>query len=142
MNIFRKVLAAVDLGQEQGSKRVLQAACETLEKGDTLHVVTVVPDFGMSIVGSFFPAGHEKKMVAKAQEELHKFTKAHLPEDVKLQHIVAHGSVYDEILKAADTVSADLIVVGTHAASARDYVLGPNAERITRHAKCSVLAVR
>ena len=142
MNIFRRVLAAVDLSKEKDSARVLAAACETLEEGDTLHIVTVVPDYGMSIVGSFFPAGHEGKMVAQAQDALHAFTEKHLQEGVSKQHIVAHGNIYEEILAAADTVNADLIVVGTHPASARDYVLGPNAERITRHAKCSVLAVR
>ncbi len=142
MNIFRRVLAAVDLSQETGSARVLAAACETLEEGDTLHIVTVVPDFGMSIVGSFFPSGHEGKMVSQAQDALHEFTKAHLPDGISKQHIVAHGNIYEEILAAAETVNADLIVVGTHPASPRDYVLGPNAERITRHAKCSVLAVR
>ncbi len=142
MNIFRRVLAAVDLSQEEGSVRVLAAACETLEEGDTLHIVTVVPDFGMSIVGSFFPADHEGKMVAGAQDALHAFTEKHLPKGLSKQHIVAHGNIYEEILDAADTVAADLIVVGTHPASPRDYILGPNAERITRHAKCSVLAVR
>lgn len=142
MNIFRRVLAAVDLSQEKGSTRVLAAACETLEPGDTLHIITVVPDYGMSIVGSFFPPDHEGKMVAKAQDALHDFTEKHLPAGISKQHIVAHGNVYEEILAAADTVKADLIVVGTHPASARDYVLGPNAERITRQAKCSVLAVR
>lgn len=142
MNIFRRVLAAVDLSEEKASERIVAAACEMLEKGDTLHLITVVPDFGMSIVGSFFPSGHEGKMVAKAQDALHAFTEKYLPKDISKQHIVAHGNIYEEILAAADTVKADLIVVGTHPASARDYVLGPNAERITRQARCSVLAVR
>jgi len=142
MNIFRRVLAAVDLSQEKASARVLAAACETIQDGDTLHVVTVVPDFGLSIVGSFFPSGHEQKMVEQANEALHTFVKENLPKEVQTQHVVAHGKIYDEILKAAETVNADLIVVGTHPASPRDYVLGPNAERITRHATCSVLAVR
>lgn len=142
MNIFRRVLAAVDLGKAEDSARVLAAASETLEDGDTLHIVTVVPDHGMNIADSFFPAGYERKMIAQAQDALHDFTAKHLPKEFSKQHIVTHGRIYEEILKAAETVNADLIVVGTHPTSARDYVLGPNAERITRHAKCSVLAVR
>lgn len=142
MNIFRRVLAAIDLSQEKSSARVLAAACETIRDSDTLHVVTVVPDYGMSIVGSFFPSGFERKMLKETTESLHAFVGKHLPDHVAIQHIVAHGRIYEEILKTADEIKADLIVVGTHPASPRDYLLGPNAERITRHATCSVLAVR
>lgn len=142
MNIFRRVLAAVDLSQEKSSARVLAAACETIGESDTLHVVTVVPDYGMSIVGSFFPSGYERKMLKQTNESLHAFVRKHLPDHVATQHIVAHGRIYEEILKTADEIEADLIVVGTHPASPKDFLLGPNAERITRHAACSVLAVR
>ena len=141
-NLFRRVLATVDLGDPRSSIRVVQAALEVITDGDTLHVVCVVPDYGMSVVGSFFPADHEEKALSKASEELHAFVAEHVPEGVPVQHIIAHGNVYEEILKAAQTVSADLIVVGSHRPELKDYLLGPNASRVVRHSQRSVLVVR
>lgn len=141
-NLFRRVLATVDLGDTHSSVRVLQAALEVITTGDTLHVICVVPDYGMSVVGSFFPTDHEEKAIGKAKDALHAFTTKHVPKGVAVQHIIAHGNVYEEILEAAKTVSADLIVIGSHRPELKDYLLGPNAARVVRHSQRSVLVVR
>ncbi|WP_439138996.1 universal stress protein [Planktotalea sp.] len=60
----------------------------------------------------------------------------------KVRHIVATGRIYEEVLGLAEKTSAALIVVGAHKADLADYLLGPNAARIVRHAKCSVYVVR
>ena len=52
------------------------------------------------------------------------------------------GSVYDQVLAEATEFNADLIVVGSHRPSMSTYLIGSNAARIVRHAKCSVLVVR
>jgi nucleotide-binding universal stress UspA family protein len=52
------------------------------------------------------------------------------------------GSVYDDVLQEAEKSAADLIVVGSHRPSMATYLIGSNAVRIVRHAKCSVLVVR
>jgi nucleotide-binding universal stress UspA family protein len=56
--------------------------------------------------------------------------------------IVRMGSDYNEVLKEADRMAADLIVVGSHRPTMSTYLLGSNAAAIVRHAKCSVLVVR
>jgi nucleotide-binding universal stress UspA family protein len=63
-------------------------------------------------------------------------------ENAKVRHIVATGRAYEEVLKLAKSTKASLIVVGTHTANMADYLLGPNAARIVRHADCSVYVVR
>ena len=141
-NLFRRVLAAIDLGDEESAIRVTQAALEVIAGDDTLHIVNIVPNYGVGVVGSFFPPDHEEKAIAKAQEDLHAFTAKHVPERVHVQHIISHGSIYEEILKAAKAVSADLVVVGSHRPELKDYLLGPNAERVARHFDGSVLVVR
>lgn len=142
MNMFKKVLATIDLGDIESSKTVLVAALELIAGKDTLHVVCVVPDYGVGVVGSFFPAGHEEEALKNATEALHEFTAANVPKDVKVQHVIAHGNVYEEIIDAADRVKADIIVVGSHRPKLKDYLLGPNAARVVRHAPQSVLVVR
>jgi len=142
MNIFKKVLVSIDLGDEASSQQVLHAGLELISSDDTLHIVCVVPDYGMSVVGSFFPEGHEKEALKAANDALHAFTRHYVPDDVKVQHIIAHGNIYEEIIEAANKVSADIIVIGSHRPKLKDYLLGPNAARVVRHAKQSVLVVR
>ena len=142
MNMFKKVLACVDLGDEGSSTRVIEASLEVMAGDDTLHVMCVVPDYGTSMVGTFFPEDHEKDMIAHATDALHAFTAKHVPDGTRVQHITAHGSIYEEIIAAANECDADLIVVGSHRPEFKDYLLGPNAARVVRHAPQSVLVVR
>lgn len=142
MNMFKKVMVAVDLGDRESSKSVIAAGLELIGKKDTLYVACVVPDFGMSVVGSFFPEGHEKEAIEKAREALHALTEKHVPKGIPVQHMIAHGNIYEEIIEAADQVEADAIVIGSHRPKLKDYLLGPNAARVVRHAQQSVLVVR
>ena len=48
----------------------------------------------------------------------------------------------EKVLEAAETVSADLVIVGAHKPDFATRVIGPNAARITRYAQTSVLVVR
>ncbi|MEX3011348.1 universal stress protein [Hoeflea sp. TYP-13] len=141
-NMFKNILATIDLGDEESSIRVINAALEVMVGEDTMHVVCVVPDYGRSIVGTFFPADHEQEMIKHATQELHAFTAKHVPKGTRVQHIVAHGNIYEEIIAAADQCKADLIVIGSHRPALKDYLLGPNASRVVRHARQSVLVVR
>ena len=65
-----------------------------------------------------------------------------VPPEIESRRIVAEGRIYQEILKAADAIKADLIVLAAHRPELSDYLLGPNAGKVVRHAKCSVMVVR
>jgi nucleotide-binding universal stress UspA family protein len=141
--MFKNILVTIDLDEEEYSVRILQAAKDAASgDGAKFNVITVVPNFGMSIVGAFFPEGHEEKMIQQAQKNLHAFTAKHAGGLEAVQHVIGHGNIYEEVLAWAAKLKADLIIVGAHRASAADYLLGPNSARIVRHAKCSVLVVR
>ena len=62
---------------------------------------------------------------------------------VKVHSILKEGTPFREILKAADKVSADLIVLGTQGRTGLDrFMMGSVAERVARQAPCPVLIVR
>jgi nucleotide-binding universal stress UspA family protein len=104
--------------------------------------MTVLPSFGMSMVGQFFPKGYEKEMADKLLHRLREEIKPFIPEGMKVQHIVGEGNVYETVLRMAKKTDADLIVIGAHRPELSDYLLGPNAARVVRHANVSVLVVR
>jgi universal stress protein F len=55
---------------------------------------------------------------------------------------VTSGSVYGGVLEAAEQCGADLIVLASHRPEMKDYLIGANASRVVRHARCSVMVVR
>ncbi len=141
--MYDSILLSVDLNEESSWKKALPTAIEYAKAfGAALHVAAILPDFGMPVVGGFFPDDFEEKALAEVEEKLKAFCSDHVPADVKVNHVVRHGRVYEEILKIAGETGADLIVIGAHRPELKDYLLGPNAARIVRHANCSVLVVR
>ena len=141
--MYKEILLPVDLDNEATWKKALAAAVALCQAfGANLHVMTVVPDFGMSIVSQYFPKDFEKKALTTAKADLQAFANKHVPGGVKVQHTVAHGTIYEEVLNTAKKIKADLIVMGSHRPELQDYLLGPNAARVVRHAPVSVLVVR
>ena len=136
------VLLAVDLNDPEASKTCLQGALDLLQKGGKLHVVSVSPSFGMAQVSGFFPAGFEQKHLDAFSRGLAAWVKENVPPSIDAHPHVLHGTVYDEILRASDRLSAEVIVIGSHRPDFKDYLLGPNAARVVRHAKTSVYVVR
>ena len=141
--MYTDILLPVDLGNESSWAKALPAAIEYCEAfGSNLHVMTVMPDFRSPMVAQFFPDDHEGKLMDNAKDVLHKFVADRVPEEIKVQHIVADGTIYKAIIETADDIGADLIIMGSHRPELQDYLLGPNAARVVRHSQKSVLVVR
>ncbi|MDH3377846.1 MAG: universal stress protein [Gammaproteobacteria bacterium] len=141
--MYKNILLPIDLDNASSWEHALPAAVELCHSSSAnLHALTVVPDFGMSIVSAYFPKDYKPEAMKGVMDHFRKFIEGHVPDDVNVRHIVGEGTVYDVILKMAEEVSADLIVMGSHRPEFKDYLLGPNASRVVRHATCSVLVVR
>lgn len=141
--MYNNILLPIDLNDESSWVKALPVAMENCQAfGAVLHLMTVVPDFRMAIVGSFFPEGYEQKAIEETSKQLHAFKTKNVPDTLKVQHVVGHGTVYEEILRVAKASGADLIVMGSHRPELKDYLLGPNAARVVRHSDTSVLVVR
>ncbi|MEO8717603.1 MAG: universal stress protein [Burkholderiales bacterium] len=140
--MFKDILLAVDLNEPGSWKRALPAALELCKSSAAaLHVVTVLPPIGPR-VSPFFPADANRKMLEAAASELRGFVKQHVPAGIKVQDIVAQGSIYREILAAAEKLNADLVVMASHKPGVGDYLLGANAAHVVRHCPRSVMVVR
>lgn len=137
------ILLSVDLGEPSSWDKALPEAIALCRaKKAPLYVVTVVPEFGFPLVGSYFPDDFEQKALDEARRQLEIFVQEQVPGDVTVFPVVRQGTVYREILEAAEEIKASLIVITAHRPDLRDYLIGPNAARVVRHADCSVLVVR
>lgn len=140
--MFDTILLPVDLTAETSWRKALPAALRLGGPGATLHVVAVVPDFGMSMVGGYFEKGFEKKALQDVGEKLTAWAAQNVPQGVDVHPHVLHGRIYDEIIAAAAKLEVDAVVLAAHRPELSDYLLGPNAARVVRHAPCSVFVVR
>jgi len=141
--MYKEILLAIDLNDASSWAKALPTAVQLASSfGAGLHVMTVVPDFGMSMVAQYFPAGYEQQALQDAQAKLDGMLQAELPAGVQAQRLVAHGTIYKEIVEAADRLQADLVVMASHRPELKDFLLGPNAARVVRHFPGSVMIVR
>ena len=141
--MYRNLLLPVDLTDEFSWSKSLPVCLSLLDAfGGRLNVMTVIPDYGMSIVGGFFPRDFATQAMRQATDALQAFVHKNVPDGVDVHHVVARGTVYKEIMAAADIVEADLIVMAAHGPGMEDFLLGPNAARVVRHSRRSVMIVR
>ena len=140
--MFNDVLCAVDLGDEHSWKKALPKAIEMRGDSGNLHVLTVVPEFGLSIISQYFPEDFEETTLTAAKDAVRAFIDKNVPKEVPSRAIVAQGRAYEQILRIADEIGCDAIVMAAGNPDLAQYLLGPNAARVVRHATCSVLVVR
>lgn len=141
--MFKSLLLAVDINDPEGAVRSTQAAVLMAQRERaTLHILNVVPDQGMAIVGASLSPDHSADIQRTAQEALSGWAAENVPKEVATELHVVSGTVYDQIIKTADGLGAECIFVGAHGPSLKDYLIGPNAARVARHASQSVFVLR
>jgi nucleotide-binding universal stress UspA family protein len=140
--MFKSILIPVDIAEVDVAKPGFDEAVELAKlSGATLrliHVRSPVP-YAMN---EYIPAEYydsDEKSALKALENL--AGKLDLPKG-RVTVVSPFGSIYDEVLKEAARMKADLIVIGSHRPDWSTYLIGSNAANIVRHAKCSVLVMR
>jgi nucleotide-binding universal stress UspA family protein len=146
---YRTFVVAYDFSEH--ARAALDTAADLARRlGADLHLVYVLhlPAYAHS----FAPAGGAMtplpldvvQLREDALRSLHEVVAKveNLPERVEF-HLVEGTAIANSICDVAETVEADLIVMGTHGRTGLAHVfLGSVAERTLRNAHCPVLTVR
>lgn len=141
MREFKKILVPIDLGEESSWQEALPTAIDQARHaGGELHVVTVVPEEPPQL--AWLPEDYSDKMIAHGNAQLAKLIEANVPDDMTAHPHVVQGSIYREIVRLAKRSNIDLIVMASQRPELKDFLLGPNAARVVRHAECAVLIIR
>ncbi|MDX1401383.1 MAG: universal stress protein [Kiloniellales bacterium] len=141
--MYQKILLPVDLEHPNSWEKALPVAIELAKSfGSTVHLVSIVPNLGMSMVSSYLPEGFEAKLLKEAGEKLAAFAAEHIPDGVSHENHVGHGVVRQEIVAAAKKLDCDLIVMAPHRPEMSDFFLSPSTEFVVSHTKRAVLVVR
>lgn len=141
--MFKNLLLAVDINDPEGAQPSAEAAVAMAsQQRATLHVLNVVPDQGMAIVSASLAPDHADTIQAAAQKALEAWMHDNIPDTVSTVLHIARGTIYDQIISTANTLEVDCVIVGAHSPTLKDYLIGPNAARVARHAAQSVFVVR
>lgn len=76
------------------------------------------------------------------EEQLKKFIAEHPAEGVEMEIAVRIGAVHRQIVKLAEELNVDVIVLESANPKVQDYLLGTTASHVVTHATCSVFVVR
>ena len=146
-----KILVPIDLADMDTMEKVLQTGIDQAKaSGADLTVMTVVPDIITGLDWRYAIRGEmggsqeydAQEIVNEALQRLNEIVAERTPSGMKVATIARHGSVYEQVLKVAEELEVDQIVLGAHRPGLADFLLGPNTARIVRHATCSVNVIR
>lgn len=141
--MFSNILLPIDLGDLDHQENAIKTAVGMSESmGTRLHILSVVPEMQEGLLTPFIPDNYQAQAMEEARKRLEAMVVERFPERNDVSPLISHGIIYREILRVADDCSIDLIVMASHRPDLKDYLLGPNAARVVRHANCSVLVVR
>jgi universal stress protein F len=132
--MYKKILFAIDYDDQASWDKALPVAVEEARlHGAALSTVSVVPEI---LKLPNLPDNYGDGAIQHVTKTIQQIVGDGVPVAVR------QGSVYREILKEAHAIGADLIMMASPKGDFPDYLLGPNAARVVRHANCSVQIVR
>jgi len=136
--MFKKIVVPVDVAVLDKGMDILKKAAELCDPDGEIilmHIVEEVPSY-LSID---VPVDLVDKAVTDAKDKLHEL-KARTKIDASIE--IRIGPPAREILACAKEKKADLIIVASHRPDISNYLIGSTADRVVRHAPCSVLVRR
>lgn len=136
--MYRKIVVPVDCGALDKGEKILRKAATLLDDGGEIVLMTVVEDMPgyiaidlpVEIIENAVKDGKAKLVELKDKVGLNAFVE------------IRSGAPAREILAAANEHGADLIIIASHVPDLGNYFIGATADRVVRHAKCSVLVDR
>lgn len=141
--MFKNIVVPIDLADKHSVKIVLPAALKFVRMfGAKIHLIYVMPDFGLRMVEDYLPRYWMNDQKDKYNKLFDEMIKNMVPEDIKVKFHISRGAIYDEIINYSEKINADLIMLSAVRPQLKDYMLGPNASKIVRHSSISVMVVR
>lgn len=141
--MYNELLLAIDLNNPQGSQLVVETALHLTAQNPNVRfrAVTVIEPLDDSFISAFLPKNFDKSLITEVNKALHQFTQTHFPPSAKVQHIVAHGTIYEEINRIAAEKQVDLVIM-LASSKPKAKGLSNNTRRVAKYGTTPVLIVK
>jgi nucleotide-binding universal stress UspA family protein len=146
MASIKKILYATDFSK--ASERALEEAVRLARQNKTEILVVHVIEPVQYVAGEEFASGEiytklEEISKREAQASLAKVMQKLKKSKVGAQSLLLRGSAHDQIVKAAKSKKAGMIVIGTHGRTGlAKFFMGSVAGKVVSSATCPVVTVR
>jgi nucleotide-binding universal stress UspA family protein len=146
---YRKFLVPIDFSEH--SKQTVESATQlALLTGGSITLLHVfqVPNYPAAFYQGLYTEHEQVKIQVdslkrEANAQLALVIEQITATGLEAQPLLRIGTAYDEIVKAAKEIRADLIVIGSHGhAGFERFLVGSTAERVVQYAPCPVLVVK
>ncbi|WP_112946126.1 MULTISPECIES: universal stress protein [unclassified Rhizobium] len=136
--MYRKIIVAVEIGALANGDMTFRKAASLLDSGGEIILLNVVEDIP-TYLGVDIPVDLIENAAKDAEEKLQGLiVSTGIPARVE----ISHGRPASGIIASAEANQADLIILSSHMPDFSNYFIGATADRVVRHAKCSVLVDR
>ncbi|MEQ6916819.1 universal stress protein [Halomonas aquatica] len=141
--MFNQILIPVDLTHKEHLERLRQAAQLLIDGVGSVTLLYVDPimvhrdALMMELEESQFDEHRQE-----AQAQLQSLSESLQLENVTMNVVTREGVAHDQILEYASEISADAILMMASQPGVSSYFIGSTAERVVRHADCSVFVIR
>ncbi|MEZ2583112.1 universal stress protein [Kluyvera intermedia] len=143
--MYKNILVPVDVYETSLADKALQHAQFLAQSASgRIHLLHVIPRFSPELTRGFISDARkmDEYMMNNSKEKLAELVKKInlLPDEVHLH--IRSGNIRDEVIKLADELSADVILVGSRNPNIQTHLLGSEAASIVRYAHVPVFVVR
>lgn len=136
--MYARILVPVDLSGTEKAQKILARAEALLNPDGEIVLMNVVEDLP-NYLAIDLPVDLIENAINDAKDRLAVLKQS----SARVGQVeIRSGSPAREILAAAADLKADLIIIASHTPDLTNYFIGATADRVVRHAKCSVLVDR
>ncbi|MCP4295177.1 MAG: universal stress protein [Proteobacteria bacterium] len=144
MSEIKKILVGIDIQNVSGE--ILECAIKLSRLDNaSLTVIYGCPSYTNPSLDNYLPTDITRKVKEDSTKQLREYCEKIIPRSVEWESIVRERQshhTHHEIVKLADEISADMVVIGDHDKHGLEQWLGTNSDKIIRRAPCTVVVVK
>ncbi len=135
--MYSNILLPIAFDPGHGPSRAFEAARLLAAKDATIRVMHVLEDLPAYATTHVPP-----ELLIQSREAIEVKLKEQADQLPNATSVLTHGPAGRTIVDFANNNGVDCIVMTSHTPGLQDYLIGSTADRVVRHAKCSVHVIR
>lgn len=136
--MFKTVLLPVDVAHLDEGQKTLDVALSIASPDAAIILLYVMEDIP-NWTDLDLPPNFKENSMQVARQALESIAES---TDRSVQIEIRAGHAYSTILKEAEAMNADLIILASHKPGLKEYFIGSNTSKVVNHASCSVVVLR
>jgi nucleotide-binding universal stress UspA family protein len=136
--MFKTILLPVDVAHLDEGHKTLDVALSITSADAAIILLYVMEDIP-NWTDLDLPPNFKENSMQVARQALESIAES---TDRSVQIEIRAGHAYSTILKEAEAMNADLIILASHKPGLKEYFIGSNTSKVVNHASCSVVVLR